>query len=47
VAAWGQVMVQVAGISFNLPDVAIRAGIMQEAFAVAFPHIPNIGVACR
>ena len=41
----GQVVVKVAGAAFNPVDVAIRAGFMQQAFPVAFPHIPNFDVA--
>jgi NADPH:quinone reductase-like Zn-dependent oxidoreductase len=45
VAASGQVVVQVAGTSFNPVDVAIRAGSLQQVFPVAFPHVPNFDVA--
>jgi NADPH:quinone reductase-like Zn-dependent oxidoreductase len=45
VAGPGQVVLQVAGTSLNLLDVAIRAGILREAFPVAFPHIPGSDVA--
>jgi NADPH:quinone reductase-like Zn-dependent oxidoreductase len=45
VAAPGQVVVRVAGTSFNPVDVAIRAGFLQQVFPVAFPHIPNFDVA--
>jgi len=41
----GQVVVQVAGTSFNPVDAAIRAGFLQQVFPVAFPHIPNFDVA--
>ena len=41
VAGAGQVIVQVAGTAFNLLDAAIRAGLLQEVFPVALPHIPN------
>jgi NADPH:quinone reductase-like Zn-dependent oxidoreductase len=41
----GQVVVQVAGTSFNPVDAAIRAGLLQEVFPVAFPHVPNFDVA--
>jgi NADPH:quinone reductase-like Zn-dependent oxidoreductase len=41
----GQVVVQVAGTSFNLVDVAIRAGLLQQVFPVTFPHVPNFDVA--
>jgi NADPH:quinone reductase-like Zn-dependent oxidoreductase len=45
VAGPGQVVVQVAGTSFNPVDAAIRAGLLQQVFPVAFPHIPNFDVA--
>jgi NADPH:quinone reductase-like Zn-dependent oxidoreductase len=45
VAGPGQVVVQVAGTSFNPVDVAIRAGLLQQVFPVAFPHVPNFDVA--
>ena len=45
VAGAGQVVVQVAGTAFNLLDAAIRAGLLQEVFPVALPHIPNYDVA--
>ena len=41
----GQVVVQVAGTSFNPVDTAIRAGLLQQVFPVAFPHVPNFDVA--
>ena len=41
----GQVVIQVAGTSFNPLDVAIRAGYVQQDFPVTFPHIPGIDVA--
>jgi NADPH:quinone reductase-like Zn-dependent oxidoreductase len=41
VAGAGQVVVQVAGTAFNLLDAAIRGGLLQEAFPVALPHVPN------
>jgi NADPH:quinone reductase-like Zn-dependent oxidoreductase len=44
-AAAGQVVVKVAGAAFNPLDVAIRMGVMQDVFPVAFPHIPNYDVA--
>lgn len=40
-AGAGQVVVQVAGTAFNLLDAAIRGGLLQEAFPVALPHVPN------
>jgi NADPH:quinone reductase-like Zn-dependent oxidoreductase len=45
VAGPGQVVVKVAGTSFNPVDAAIRAGLLQEVFPVAFPHVPNFDVA--
>lgn len=45
VAGPGQVVVQVAGTSFNPVDAAIRAGLLQQVFPVAFPHVPNFDVA--
>jgi NADPH:quinone reductase-like Zn-dependent oxidoreductase len=45
VAGAGQVVVKVAGAAFNPLDVAIRAGFVQQAFPVAFPHTPNYDVA--
>jgi NADPH:quinone reductase-like Zn-dependent oxidoreductase len=44
-AGAGQVIVQVAGTAFNLLDAAIRAGLLQEVFPVALPHIPNYDVS--
>jgi NADPH:quinone reductase-like Zn-dependent oxidoreductase len=45
VAGAGQVVVRVAGTSFNPVDAAIRAGRLQQVFPVAFPHVPNFDVA--
>ena len=45
VAGPEQVVVQVAGTSFNPVDAAIRAGLLQQVFPVAFPHVPNFDVA--
>ncbi|MFJ1454803.1 NADP-dependent oxidoreductase [Nocardia sp. N2S4-5] len=45
VAGPGQVVLKVSGTSFNMLDVAIRAGILREMIPVAFPHIPNCDVA--
>ncbi|MGW4795969.1 alcohol dehydrogenase catalytic domain-containing protein, partial [Nonomuraea sp. NPDC004297] len=45
VAQPGQVVVKVAGTSFNPVDVAIRAGHLQQVFPLSFPHIPGIDVA--
>jgi NADPH:quinone reductase-like Zn-dependent oxidoreductase len=41
----GQVVVKVAGTSFNPVDAGIRGGYLQNVFPVAFPHIPNIDLA--
>lgn len=45
VAGAGEVVVQVAGTSFNPVDVAIRAGYLRDVFPLAFPHTPNFDVA--
>ena len=45
VAGAGQVVVRVAGTAFNPVDAAIRAGLVQQVFPVAFPHVPNFDVA--
>jgi NADPH:quinone reductase-like Zn-dependent oxidoreductase len=45
VAGPGQVLVQVAGTSFNPVDVALRAGWVQQAFPLTFPHVPGFDVA--
>jgi NADPH:quinone reductase-like Zn-dependent oxidoreductase len=45
VAGPGQVVVRVAGTSFNPVDVAIRMGVLQQVFPVSFPHVPNFDVA--
>jgi NADPH:quinone reductase-like Zn-dependent oxidoreductase len=39
------VVVQVAGTSFNPVDAAIRAGLLQQVFPVALPHVPSFDVA--
>ena len=41
----GQVLVKVAGTSFNPVDAAIRAGYLRQVFPLAFPHVPGIDVA--
>lgn len=41
----GQVLVKVAGGTFNPVDVGIRVGALQEVFPLPFPHIPGIDVA--
>jgi NADPH:quinone reductase-like Zn-dependent oxidoreductase len=40
-AGAGHVIVRVAGTAFNLLDAVIRAGLLQQEFPVALPHIPN------
>lgn len=45
VAGAGQVVVRVAGTSFNPVDAAIRAGLLRQVFPVALPHVPNFDVA--
>ncbi|MEU7894104.1 NADP-dependent oxidoreductase [Nonomuraea sp. NPDC049152] len=40
-----QVLVKVAGTSFNPVDAAIRAGYLQQVFPLVFPHVPGIDVA--
>jgi len=45
VAGPGRVLVRVAATSFNPVDAAIRAGYLQQAFAVRLPHIPGLDVA--
>ena len=45
VAGSGQVVLRVAGTSFNPVDAAIRAGYLREVFPLTFPHIPNFDVA--
>jgi NADPH:quinone reductase-like Zn-dependent oxidoreductase len=44
-AGSGQVVVKVAGTSFNPVDAAIRAGFLQQVFPVTLPHVPNFDVA--
>jgi NADPH:quinone reductase-like Zn-dependent oxidoreductase len=41
----GQVLVKVAGTSFNPVDAGIRGGYLSEVFPIAFPHVPGIDVA--
>ncbi|WP_422742116.1 NADP-dependent oxidoreductase [Mycobacterium sp. WMMD1722] len=43
--AAGQVLVKVAGTSFNPVDAGIRGGYLSEVFAIGFPHVPGIDVA--
>jgi NADPH:quinone reductase-like Zn-dependent oxidoreductase len=45
VPSTGQVVIRVAGTSFNPVDVPIRAGVLPQVFPVAFPHVPNFDVA--
>ncbi|WP_144120064.1 NADP-dependent oxidoreductase [Catellatospora sichuanensis] len=42
---FGQVLVKVAGTSFNPVDATIRAGHLRQVFPVALPHTPGIDVA--
>ena len=41
----GQVLVKVAGTSFNPVDAGIRGGYLSEEFAITFPHVPGVDVA--
>ncbi|MDG4663060.1 NADP-dependent oxidoreductase [Mycobacterium sp. 236(2023)] len=41
----GQVLVKVAGTSFNPVDAGIRGGYLSEVFAIDSPHVPGIDVA--
>jgi NADPH:quinone reductase-like Zn-dependent oxidoreductase len=41
----GQVLVKVAGTSFNPVDAAFRAGYLQQQMPLRLPHIPGIDVA--
>lgn len=41
----GQVLVRVAGTSFNPVDAGIRGGYLSEVYAISFPHIPGVDVA--
>lgn len=45
VAGPGQVVVRVAGTSFNPVDVPLRAGLLQQVFPLTLPHIPNFDLA--
>ncbi|TDO11648.1 NADPH:quinone reductase-like Zn-dependent oxidoreductase [Mycobacterium sp. BK086] len=45
VPARGQVLVRVAGTSFNPVDAGIRGGYLSDVFPIAFPHVPGIDVA--
>ncbi|MGY2125648.1 NADP-dependent oxidoreductase [Nocardia gipuzkoensis] len=44
-AGRGQVLLRVAGTSFNMLDVALRAGILRDAIPLTFPHTPNCDVS--
>lgn len=41
----GEVLLKVAGTSFNPVDAGIRGGYLSEVFAITFPHVPGIDVA--
>ena len=41
----GQVLLRVAATTFNPVDAAIRAGYLQQAFSLEFPHVPGLDVA--
>jgi NADPH:quinone reductase-like Zn-dependent oxidoreductase len=41
----GQVLLRVAATTFNPVDAAIRAGYLQQAFPLEFPHVPGLDVA--
>jgi NADPH:quinone reductase-like Zn-dependent oxidoreductase len=41
----GQVLVKVAGTSFNPVDAGIRGGYLAEVYTISFPHIPGVDVA--
>jgi NADPH:quinone reductase-like Zn-dependent oxidoreductase len=41
----GQVLIEVAGTSFNPADAAIRAGYMRDTFPLTLPHVPGFDVA--
>ena len=41
----GQVLVKVAGTSFNPVDASFRAGFMRQVIPVELPHIPGIDLA--
>ncbi|CCF62820.1 NADP-dependent oxidoreductase [Nocardia cyriacigeorgica] len=50
VAQAGQVVVRVAGTSYNDADAGLRAGFRHDVAPVTFPHIPNVdlaGVICE
>ncbi|PRX46658.1 NADPH:quinone reductase-like Zn-dependent oxidoreductase [Prauserella shujinwangii] len=41
----GQVLVRVAGTSFNPVDIGLRAGALREVFPLSFPHVPGVDLA--
>lgn len=41
----GQVLVQVAGASFNPVDVGLRMGVLRDVYPLTFPHVPGLDVA--
>ena len=41
----GQVLVKVAGTSFNPADVAFRAGYLSEMIPLTLPHTPGVDLA--
>ncbi len=41
----GEVLVRVAGTTFNQVDATIRAGYLAEVFPVDLPHVPGIDVS--
>ena len=45
VSGKGDVLVKVAGTSFNPVDSGIRGGYLTEAFPISLPHVPGIDVA--
>ncbi|MGX6608410.1 alcohol dehydrogenase catalytic domain-containing protein [Micromonosporaceae bacterium Da 78-11] len=45
VPAAGQVLIKVASTSFNPVDAGIRAGYLQQAFPITFPHTTGLDVA--
>jgi NADPH:quinone reductase-like Zn-dependent oxidoreductase len=45
VAGAGQVVVRVAGTSFNPVDAALRAGVLKEFVPLPFPYIPGADVS--
>jgi NADPH:quinone reductase-like Zn-dependent oxidoreductase len=41
----GQVLIKVAGTSFNPVDANIRAGYLREVFPINLPHVPGLDVS--